>query len=148
MTTPAGVCRFCGCSEYDACVVDDGFSHVGCSWIDRTRSVCSACAPAAKAEAIAVRTLANYRSDHPHLKAALDFVAAFHQGFVVGWFEISPRSKYSRNPWAPMRKWAAKREAWELGQRAGAEASRSYQRICGPLVNAPRREVLQGSGQR
>jgi hypothetical protein len=136
MTTPAGVCRFCGCSEYDAC-------PDGCAWADRAQTVCTSCAPAARAEAIAVRTLANYRSDHPRLKAALDFVAAFHQGFVVGWFEISPRSKYRRNPWPPMPKWAPKREAWDLGQRAGAEASRGYQRICGPLVNAPRKEVLQ-----
>jgi hypothetical protein len=84
----------------------------------------------------------------PAPEGALDFVAAFHQGFIVGWFEISPRSKYSRNPWPPMPKWAPKREAWDLGQRAGAEASRGYQRICGPLVNAPRKEVLQGRGGR
>jgi len=143
----AGVCRFCGCSEFDACVVDDvfGFETGGCHWTDRTRSCCSSCAPAAKAEAIALRTLAaaGYRSDHPTLKASLDFVAAFHQGFVVGWFGVSPRSPYGRNPWPPMRRWAPKREAWQLGQQSGAEASRSYQRVCGPLQNAPRRRLLQ-----
>jgi hypothetical protein len=150
MTTPAGVCRFCGCSEYDACRVDDGFSlEVGCSWTDHTRSVCSACAPAAKAEAIAVRVVSHaYQSQLLSLPASLDFVAAFHDGFRVGWFGISKRSPASRNPWPPMRKWALKREAWTLGQRAGAEASRGYQRICGPLTNAPRREVLQHERRR
>jgi hypothetical protein len=102
MTLPAGVCCFCGCSEYDACRVDVPFEPATepCSWTDRTRSVCTVCAPAAKAEAIALRTLAKagYRSERPGIKAPLDFVAAFHQGFVVGWFGISPRSPYSRNP--------------------------------------------------
>lgn len=151
MNTPAGVCRFCGCSEDDACRVDDGFSlEVGCSWTDRTRSVCSVCAPAAKAEALALRTLAKagYRSERPGIQTPLEFVAAFHAGFLVGWFGISPRSPYGRNPWPPMRRWAPKHDAWDLGQRRGAEASRIYQSACGPLTNAPRREVLQGSGRR
>jgi hypothetical protein len=150
MTLPAGVCRFCGCSEYDACCVDDGFDLVGCSWTDRTRSVCSVCAPAAKAEAIALRTLAKagYRSERPGIKAPLAFVAAFHQGFVVGWFGISPRSPYSRNPFTKLPIRHPQREAWDLGHWRGAEASRVYQSACGPLTNAPRKAVLQGSGRR
>lgn len=152
MTTPAGVCRFCGCSEYDACITPlckCGFG-VPCSWTDRTQSVCSACAPAAKAEAIALRTLAKagYRSERPGVKAPLEFVAAFHAGFVVGWFGVSPRSKYGRNPFVARRRALNPEQvAWHRGQLAGAEASRGYQRVCGPLVNAPRREVLQGSGR-
>lgn len=47
---PAGVCRFCGCTDGDACVVDDGFGPVGCSWIDRDHRVCSACIAVARAE--------------------------------------------------------------------------------------------------
>jgi len=141
----AGVCRFCGCSEYDACEVDDGFGVFSdpCHWTDRTRSCCSACAPAAKAEAIALRTMAaaGYRSDHPRLKESLDFVAAFHRGFVVGWFQISKRSPYGRNPFTLR----ITREPWELGYQAGAEASRSYQRVCGPLMNAPRKAILAGA---
>lgn len=140
MTLPAGVCRFCGCSTVLS----------GKCWTDLTRTVCMLCAPAARAEAIALRTMvkAGYRPDQPSLKASLDFVAAFHQGFVVGWFDVSARRPLGRNPWPPMRRWALKREAWELGHRAGAEASRAYQRVCGPITNAPRKEVLQGSGRR
>jgi hypothetical protein len=144
----AGVCRFCGCSEEDACIAP--LCHCGfgvpCSWTDRTQSVCSACAPAAKAEAIALKTLvkAGYRSERPGIKAPLDFVQAFHQGFVVGWFSISARSAFGRNPWPPMPHWAPKHNAWNLGQRRGAEASRVYQSACGPLTNAPRKEVLSG----
>jgi hypothetical protein len=157
MTAPAGVCRFCGCSEYDACRVDVPFEPATepCSWTDRTRSVCSACAPAAKAEAIALRTLAKvgYRSARPGITTPLGFVASFHHGFLVGWFGISRRSRYSRNPFTRepypnFHAWWSRHVAWDLGRRHGAEASRGYQRVCGPLVNAPRKEVLQGSGRR
>lgn len=140
MTPPAGVCRFCGCSTVPS----------GKCWTDLTRTVCMVCAPAAKAEVVAMRTVAKagYRSDCPRLKDTLDFVATFHQGFVVGWFGISARRPSGRNPWPPMRRWAMKREAWDLGQRSGEEASRAYQRICGPIVNAPRREVLRNERRR
>jgi hypothetical protein len=144
-------CRFCGCSEFDACAADNGFEIVGCHWIDRTQTVCSACAPAAKAETLALRTLmrAGYRSTRPGIGEGLAFVEAFHLGFVVGWFQISKRSPYGRNPF-PLkystprgRRLSVLNDAWYLGRNHGAEASRSYQRACGPLTNAPRRAVLR-----
>jgi hypothetical protein len=139
----AGVCRFCGCSEYDPCVVDGFFELEGCAWSDRTQTVCSLCAPAAKAERLALKALqhAGYRSAYTRLTVTLRFVEAFHVGFVVGWFAISPRSVYGRNPLA--RQGDPGHEAWQLGHRAGTEASRRYRDVCGPLQNAPRREVLQ-----
>jgi len=45
-TFPPGVCTGCGCSELDACVVDEGLGPEGCQWIDRTRRRCTACGPA------------------------------------------------------------------------------------------------------
>jgi hypothetical protein len=156
LKTAAGVCRFCGCSAFDACEVDDGFGCYSdpCAWVDRKRDLCTACAPAAKAEAIALKTLARagYRSDHSTLKASLDFVAAFHRGFVVGWFDISRRSPLGRNPFLHADGRVRGREfhqleAWDLGWRAGADSSRAYVRVCGPIANAPRREILR-SGRR
>lgn len=36
----SGVCRVCGCTFARPCA--DG--HVGCSWVDRRRTLCSVCA--------------------------------------------------------------------------------------------------------
>lgn len=131
MTNRPGVCRFCGCSDFSPC-------PYGCAWANPVHTVCSSCAPAAKAEARALQTLARagYRP--------LEFVAAFHLGFIVGWFTISARSPYGRNPY-PARTRRVTRRNWDRGQRAGAEASRAYQRVCGPLLHTVRRAVLQGS---
>src|SRR3954463_4988662 len=129
-----GICRFCGCSELDACVVDDVVGFGACYWTDRAQRVCSVCAPAAKAEGQLLRAL---RRGGWALTPAV--VRALHLGFVVGWFDVSPRSAYGRNPFAqptPVRGWAA-------GQRAGAEARRVHVRLFGPVTNAPRRPVLQ-----
>lgn len=38
-------CRFCGCTEYAACVVAVDPLHgtpIGCSWADKEKTVCSA----------------------------------------------------------------------------------------------------------
>jgi len=148
MRTPPAVdrCRFCGCSEFDACAVglDVHDTWIGCRWTDRTRTVCSVCAPAAKAETIALRVVvrADAALRAPGVRHAAEFVAAFHRGFVVGWFSVSTRSPYGRNPYK-VGAWSLLVDAWDVGQRSGAEASRSYQRVCGPLTNAPRRAVLR-----
>lgn len=42
---PRGVCDGCGCSAFDACVVDEGMGPEGCHWIDETQRRCSACGP-------------------------------------------------------------------------------------------------------
>jgi len=130
----AGVCRFCGCSDIRPC-------PFGCAWTDRTETVCTTCSPAQAAERLmfAALRVAGYRSTRPGIAEVLAFVETFHQGFVVGWFGISSRSPYGRNPYARGRE----REAWDLGHRSGSEASRQFQRVCGPLENAPRRDVLQ-----
>ncbi len=90
---------------------------------------------------------AGYRSTHPGIGEVLAFVEAFHQGFVVGWFGVNRRSVYGRNPYLTAMKVRGRDfhalEAWELGQRSGVEASRQYQTVCGPLENAPRRDVLR-----
>src|SRR4051812_6085595 len=117
MTTPAGVCRFCFCSEYDACAVDGILDVEGCHWIDVARRTCSACAPAAKAEGASLRGLR-----HVGYAVTPAWLRAHHLGFVVGWFGVTVRSRYGRNPYRP----AAVREAWRLGQRAGAESARVY----------------------
>ena len=138
----AGRCRFCGCSELDACAFDDGLELVGCHWADRTCTVCSVCAPAAKAEAYALRSVmrAGHRTDQGNgLPDNIAFVRAFHAGFVVGWFGVSARSLYRRNP----HRIGARATSWDLGHRAGTEASRAYQQICGTLENAPRRAWLR-----
>ncbi len=132
-----GVCRFCGCSPNDACVVNGFFGPEGCAWIDRAETLCSACGPAAKAEAIAilVRQAAGYRDGK-------DGVQAFHRGFVSGWFIISRDSELGRNPYRERGQPALLRDAWDLGRRGGREASRQYIRLCGPLENAPHPGVL------
>lgn len=138
-STPAGVCRFCGCSELDACIVDDIIDVRGCSWIDASRRICSVCAPAARAEGLQLRTLrvAGYRY-------AADWVRAFHRGFQVGWFAISARSPYGRNPFFTSRTV----EAWQLGHRAGEAARINYTRTCGAITNAPRTAFLAGGVRR
>jgi hypothetical protein len=40
-TFPKGVCRKCGCSEFDAC--QTGAFDDPCAWTDRTRTLCTAC---------------------------------------------------------------------------------------------------------
>lgn len=37
---PPGVCRACGCSEFDPCMTDDG----SCAWTDATQTRCTGCA--------------------------------------------------------------------------------------------------------
>lgn len=37
-----GVCRFCGCTENNACVIDVGLMTITCSWVSSSRTVCSA----------------------------------------------------------------------------------------------------------
>lgn len=39
--TRRGVCRKCGCSQFDPCVTPEGDC---CSWTDRTQTLCSTCA--------------------------------------------------------------------------------------------------------
>lgn len=37
-----GTCRFCGCSEFDACVIRDAVGNTfGCWWMDIEQTVCS-----------------------------------------------------------------------------------------------------------
>jgi hypothetical protein len=131
----AGVCRFCGCSEFDPCAVEDFFDVVGCSWTDRGRRVCSVCAPASKAEGHALTVLR--RVVRPMTPV---WRVAFHRGFIVGWFAVSPRSPYGRNPYRPR----DPREAWQIGQRHGAEARRQFVLTFGAVQNRPRRFVLTG----
>lgn len=131
--TPAGVCRFCGCSEYDACLVEEFVDVRGCSWIDVGRRVCSVCAPAAKAEGLALRT--SRKVGYPMTPS---WVRAHHLGFVVGWFTLSPRSRSGRNPFRPR----LAHEAWTIGQRWGAEAARVHVVRFGAIPNAPRRAAL------
>ncbi len=38
IVTP-GVCRVCGCTEEDACIV----GGVPCAWADKKRTLCTAC---------------------------------------------------------------------------------------------------------
>lgn len=135
MNSAAGVCRFCGCTEFDACVVDDIIDVRGCSWIDAGRRVCSVCAPAAKAEGHSLRTL---RRAGYAITAA--WLRAHHLGFVVGWFGVTPRSRYGRNPFRPRP--FIPHEAWDRGQRAGAEARRLYVTTFGEIANDLRRRAL------
>jgi hypothetical protein len=130
-----GVCRFCGCSQFDACV-DSFFGS--CAWLVFTgRRVCTACAPAAKAEALALKVRRNRRS----LSAA--WRAAFHRGFIVGWFAVTARSPYGRNPYDS----PDGRAAWAMGQRAGDVARHSYTTTFGPIGNRPRRHVFTQGGK-
>jgi len=141
-----GTCRFCGCTELDACVVNDGFELAGCSWIDLGRTVCSACTAAAKAETVALRTwqAAGFKDTDVQLLEAL------HVGFVVGWFGVTKQSSFGRNPYRveSRERKAQERdrvlvEAWDRGHLAGAEASRQHRQTCGPLENAPRKDALR-----
>ncbi len=136
MAQTAGVCRFCGCTERDACVVDGLLDVEGCHWIDAGRRTCSACAVAAKAEGGALKGLrqAGYALTPAWLRA-------YHLGFVVGWFGVTPRSRYGRNPFRT----PAPREAWTIGQRIAADAARSYRLHFGELPNEPRRAFLIAS---
>jgi hypothetical protein len=36
-----GVCRVCGCSQFDACVNEEGWT---CGWADPTHTLCTFCA--------------------------------------------------------------------------------------------------------
>lgn len=146
MNTPAGVCRFCGCTEHDACVIDvpmylgapgidSRMLARGCSWVDVGRRVCSVCAPAAKAQGRSLRTLR--RAGYAITPA---WLRAHHLGFVVGWFGVSARSRYGRNPF-PARPFIP-REAWDSGWRAGAAARRIYAQQFGEITNEPRKAAL------
>lgn len=128
-----GVCRFCGCTERDACLVDDLVDVRGCSWIDQGRRVCSVCAPAAKAEGQSLRG-----ARRVGYLVTPAWVRAHHLGFVVGWFTVSPRSRYGRNPFRPR----VVHEAWTIGQRVGAESARVFQIRFGEITNEPRKAAL------
>jgi hypothetical protein len=142
---PAGVCRFCGCTDVDACVVDDVFGSVGCSWIDRDCRVCSACVAAARAElhvlgaAAGPTVLVGGRRSSAWARAS--WLRAFHLGFLVGWFAVSPRAAAGRSTYLHR---ATRRdlEAWRRGQAAGAAARVRYGSTCGPVTNLPRASVL------
>jgi hypothetical protein len=125
-----GICHFCGCTELDAC--RDG--EFGCSWRDETLRVCSVCGPAAAAEAREMRALrAAGWSMGP------EFRRAVHLGFVVGWFGVSARSPYGRNPFTR----PEQQRGWDMGQLAGAAARLSHVLRVGPVTNQPRRAVLR-----
>jgi hypothetical protein len=113
----AGLCRFCGCSERDACLVDDE----PCTWTDQTLTVCTACAPAAAAEAqlLAARARGGWR---PGLRVA------FHRGFVVGWFSVR-----ARNPYVPTV--AGRGHVWSAGKYAGQVARQIHVAHYGPIPN-------------
>lgn len=134
MTLGPGVCRFCGCSQWDAC-------PGGCAWADHTATVCTTCVPAATAWREAYTTLnqAGYPSDHRGSADALAFSDALRHGFIVGWFGISPLSLFGRNPY---HRNLIARAAWDLGLRQGTVRSAQHQAACGPLRHAPRRTVL------
>jgi hypothetical protein len=137
---PAGVCRFCGCTEHDACVVDDALGRVGCYWIDRTRRICSACVVAARAELHHVAALPAADTSRAAW-ARRPWCRGFHLGFLVGWFAVSPRTAAGRStylrPPSP-----ARRDAWTRGQRAGEAARQAYGRACGQVTTLPRPAVL------
>lgn len=40
---PPGICRFCGCTEYNACTSKKGTGDPfgTCSWLDETETVCN-----------------------------------------------------------------------------------------------------------
>lgn len=132
MTPRAGVCRFCGCSEFDACTFTVAFvGPMTCSWTDRTESVCSICAPAAKAEARLLRVLS---AGYQYAPASEQ---AYHRGFVIGWFQL--RGNLRRCPYDRP---SGKAYLWDRGLLAGDTAGRQYRGACGPLTNRPRRSVL------
>lgn len=115
----AGVCRFCGCSEFDPC-------PTGCAWRERSRTVCTECTEPEKAERQALRAHPTYTPTQR---------GVYHRGFVVGWFRITMRA--GTVPYlGPQR--AGQRRVWLTGQLAGAEARRAYERVCGPIENDPR----------
>lgn len=66
------------------------------------------------------------------------WLRAFHSGFVVGWFAITSRSRYGRNPFRVRRLV----EIWDHGQRCGAEARRRYLQIFSEISNEPRKAAL------
>src|SRR5688500_16373714 len=81
-----GVCRFCGCSEFDPCLssvkTDAGAIPIGCAWTDATRKVCTECSPAAKAEALVLEEQASAKGKPITRSRAV--LAVFHRGFVAG----------------------------------------------------------------
>jgi hypothetical protein len=121
MGSAAGVCRFCGCTDRDPCLDDDGFSVTACWWSSAT--LCSSCVPAALAEAKARPADATRAAD-----------LAFHRGFVVGWFDL--HGNLRRCPYVDT---GSQARVWTAGLAAGEARSRQYQLACGPLRNAPRR---------
>jgi hypothetical protein len=139
---PAGICRYCGCTEVDACVVDDGFGPIGCSWIDREQRVCSACVAAARAELHVLGAGALPVVGPPAAAwARAAWLRAFHLGFVVGWFAVSPRTRAGRSTYLQP---ATRRgvEAWQRGRGAGTAARVRYGSTCGSVTNLPRPRVL------
>jgi hypothetical protein len=138
---PVGICRFCGCSEFDACIVDDGLGPIGCHWIDRRQRICSACVAAARAERHHVGALSAVTFGPPTAWVRATWLRAFHLGFLVGWFAVSPRTAAGRSTYlrsAPPRAL----EAWQRGQRAGEAARQAYGRACGQVTTLPRAAVL------
>jgi len=141
---PPGVCRFCGCTELDACVEDDlavGFGPVGCSWIDETQRICSACVAAAHAERRHLAALPVSSFGPPSAWARAIRLRAFHLGFVVGWYAVSPRTAAGRSTYLrPATRPAV--DAWIGGQRAGEAARQAYGRACGHVTTLPRPAIL------
>jgi hypothetical protein len=61
------------------------------------------------------------------------WLRASHRGFLVGWFGVSRRSRYGRNPLRRGRTHGA----WYLGYEAGVDARRVERTTFGPLLNQP-----------
>jgi hypothetical protein len=115
-----GVCRMCGCSHFDPC-------PEGCGWADVQETLCTECAPIAKAESQALRAF-GYRG------AELE---AFHRGYIVGWFRI--RKPRGANPY----KQSNLVYAWNRGHNQGADGGRIFRQTFGPVLNFPRPFVYQ-----
>lgn len=66
----SGVCRWCGCTEYEPC-------EPPCGWANRPQTLCTSCATfdslmqraAGRAEAVALFNLAREESRHEHARS-------------------------------------------------------------------------------
>lgn len=124
-----GVCRYCGCSEFDPC-------ENGCAWADRRQTVCSECTAAHKAASAAIAG-----------GVAGKFARVWLRGFVVGWFKVTP----ARNPYFEERKahggytsWSrAWSFAWQGGRGAGERARAALLYPDRVIQNTPRAFVYE-----
>lgn len=97
-----GVCRFCGCSDFNPC-------PSGCGWSDGGQMVCTECVPIAKAFGrLSSRGM------------SLDRMArAFARGFFVG-ADDERGIDAGRNPYATYKGKPGERgRVWNLGVAAG-----------------------------